>query len=81
MDDMTHDQPAEPGDVIAIHGHHLGEPERTGEILEVLGEPGHVHFRVRWEDGRESIFYPASDAVVRSSRKARRTKKRLPARS
>ena len=25
------------GDVVAIHGHHLGEPERLGEILEILG--------------------------------------------
>ena len=28
---------AKVGDVVAIHGHHLGEPERLGEILEILG--------------------------------------------
>lgn len=35
-----------------ISGHRLGEPERIGEILEVLGEPGREH-RVRWDDDRE----------------------------
>ncbi len=53
------------GDLVEIHGHQVGEHARLGEILEVLGEPGHPHFRVRWEDGRESIFYPSSDAIVR----------------
>lgn len=56
---------AEVGDVVAVHGHHLGESERFGEILEVLGPPDHVHFRVRWEDERESIFYPGNDASIR----------------
>jgi len=35
------------------------------EILEVLGEPSHRHYRVRWDDGRESIFFPGSDATIR----------------
>jgi hypothetical protein len=30
----------------------------------VLGEPGHEHYRVRWEDGSETIVYPSSDAKV-----------------
>jgi hypothetical protein len=59
-----------PGDVIEVAGHKLGEAARTGEILEVLGEPGNPHFRVRWEDGHESIFYPSNDAVVRPARRA-----------
>jgi hypothetical protein len=66
---------AEVGDVVAIHGHHLGEPERLGEILEVLGESDHVHFRVRWDDDRESIFYPGNDASVRVRRRKREVKK------
>jgi hypothetical protein len=49
-----------------VSGHHVGEPERTGEILELLGEPSHQHFRVRWDDdGHESLFYPGSDATIR----------------
>ncbi len=60
-------QSGRKGDVVAISGHHVGERERIGEILEVLGAPDHVHYRVRWDDGAESVFYPGSDASVRSS--------------
>ena len=56
------------GDVIAISGHHVGEAERLGEILEVLGEADRVHYRVLWENGTESVFYPGSDATIRRSR-------------
>ena len=57
--------PAEVGDRIEITGHAVGDAPRTGEIIEVLGESGHEHFRVRWEDGHESINFPAEDAVIR----------------
>jgi hypothetical protein len=57
-------EPAQPGDVIEITGHAVGDAPRTAEIVEVLGEPGHEHFRVRWEDGHESIFFPGEDAQV-----------------
>lgn len=62
---------AKVGDVVAVHRHHIGEPERLGEILEVLGEGDHVRFRVRWDD-HESIFYPGNDATVRIRRRPRR---------
>lgn len=55
---------AEIGDLIVIEGHRVGEGRRMGEILEVLGAPGEQHFRVRWEDGRETLFYPGGDARV-----------------
>ena len=55
----------EVGDVIVVAAHRVGEPERTAEIVEVLGDAGRPHFRVRWDDGRETIFYPGSDAIVR----------------
>ena len=69
---MTETYHPHSGDVVSIHGHHVGEAERTGEVLEVLGEPGHEHFRVRWEDGHESLFYPSSDAVVRPAKNGRK---------
>ena len=59
------------GDVIVIAGHHVGAAERIGEILEVLGGPEHVRYRVRWDDGGESIFYPGSDATIRPARRHR----------
>jgi len=65
---------ATPGDVVVIHGHRLGEKERLGEILEVFGAPGHEHFRVRWDDGRESVFYPGNDAIIRTRRRRKEVK-------
>ena len=58
-------KPAQMGDVIEITGHSVGDAPRSAEILEVLGEPGREHFRVRWEDGHESIFFPGDDATIR----------------
>jgi hypothetical protein len=56
---------ATPGDRIVIRGHHVGEPDRDGEILEVLGDDGQPPYLVRWtDDDRVSRFYPGSDAHV-----------------
>ena len=61
------EEPYEPqvGDVIEVTGHRVGEAPRLGEILEVVGEAEHRHYRVRWDDGHESLYYPSSDATVR----------------
>ena len=66
--------PIQVGDRIEITGHAVGDAPRNGEIIEVLGEAGHEHFRVRWEDGHESISFPAEDAVI-THPKARRPRK------
>ena len=58
-------KPARAGDKIVVAGHAVGVPGKTGEIVEVIGEPGHERFRVRWEDGHESIFSPGEDALIR----------------
>jgi len=60
----VHGKPARAGDKISVAGHAVGVPGKMGEILEVVGESGHERFRVRWEDGHESIFFPAEDAVI-----------------
>jgi hypothetical protein len=71
---------AKPGDWVVVHAHALGEPERAGEILEVLGDPGHERFRVRWDEEHESVFYPGSDAGIRrASSSAGRRGERRPA--
>ena len=56
---------AERGDVLVVHGHAVGRLERSGEILEVLGEPGHEHYLVRWDETHESLVYPSSDVSIR----------------
>jgi hypothetical protein len=53
------------GDRIVIKGHHLGEPGRDCEVLEVRGSDGGPPFLVRWEDsGHTALFFPGPDAVV-----------------
>jgi len=53
---------ASVGDEILVDGPHLGDPPRSGEVIEVRQQGGVVHYSVRWEDGHESIFFPGSDA-------------------
>jgi hypothetical protein len=55
--------PGHAGDWIEVHLPGGGAPRR-GEILEVLGGPGHEHYLVRWTDEHESIYYPADGAVI-----------------
>lgn len=62
-------KPVQVGDRIEITGHSVGDAPKRAEVLEVLGETGHEHFRVRWEDGHESIYFPGEDAVIRRPRK------------
>ena len=64
MEKTVQGKPARVGDEIVITGHSVGDSPRTAEILEILGESGHERFRVRWEDGHESIFFPADDATI-----------------
>ena len=53
------------GDVIVVGGHSVGSERTMGEILEIRGEPEHERYRIRWEDGHESIFHPADgDATI-----------------
>ena len=56
---------ASTGDQIIIQGHHLGEPSRDGEIIEVRGTDGAPPYVVRWSDsGHEVIFFPGPDATI-----------------
>lgn len=50
---------------IEIAGRGVGDSSRHGEILEVLGVESSPHYRVRWEDGHESILYPGETTRVR----------------
>ncbi len=56
---------AHPGDEIVIRGHHVGEHERKGEIIEVHGDDDGPPYLVRWDDdGHESWLFPGPDAHV-----------------
>ena len=41
-----------------------GGPSRRGQIVEVLGAPGHEHYRVRWDEQHESLHFPAQGTRV-----------------
>jgi hypothetical protein len=57
-------RPPQPGDRIVIRAHRQGQPERVGEILEVVGS-ARLRYRVRWMEGdRESVVYPGEDVFV-----------------
>ena len=47
---------AQVGDMVAVDNMELGHPPRKGEVLEVMAEGETQHYRVRWDDGHESIF-------------------------
>lgn len=55
---------ARVGDQIVVDSDQLGHPPRRGEVIEVLGEVETRHYRVRWDDGHESIFFPGSSSHV-----------------
>ena len=60
----TSTKPVAAGDAVEVTGHKVGDTARHGRIVEVLGEPGHLHYRIAWEDGRESVLYPSSDLRI-----------------
>lgn len=54
---------ARPDDWIEVDGL-PGWAPRRGQILEVLGRPGHEHYRVRWDEEHESIFFPTEGTAI-----------------
>ena len=56
---------ASVGDRLVIRGHHVGEADRDGEILQVRGGEGEPPYLVRWsDDGRVALVFPGPDAFV-----------------
>jgi hypothetical protein len=55
---------ASKGDRLVTHGRVVGEHDRVVEIVEVLGPEGMPPFRVRAENGHETIMSPGPDTMV-----------------
>jgi hypothetical protein len=56
---------ANRGDRIIVESTHVGQPRRQGEVVEVVsGDGGHEHYRVRWDDDHESLYFPSSGCRV-----------------
>ena len=56
------------GDQIVVETTTLDTPPRKGEVLEVIGSGDNRHYRVRWQDGHESIYFPGPDAHLSEPR-------------
>lgn len=54
---------SKPGDLIAVETETVGQRERKGEILEIVEGTLGVSYRVRWNDGHESLLQPAAGSV------------------
>ena len=55
---------ARPGDVLEVRGV-ADAPPRRGVILAVVGEGPHLHYHVRWDERRESLFFPGDGRGIR----------------
>ncbi len=66
---------AKVGDELVVDGVRTGDPTRKAEILEILQAGGVLHYRVRWDDGQEALFYPGSTTHVVHLSKARATRR------
>jgi hypothetical protein len=54
---------AKVGDRIVVESEKVGQPDREGEILEVIEASYGTRFRVLWEDGHESTIRPSVGAA------------------
>ena len=52
------------GDDIVVETGTLDARPRRGRIVEIIGVGERQHYRVRWEDGHESVFFPGPDAHI-----------------
>jgi len=51
------------GDRVVVESESTDRPSRTGVIEEVLREEPSARYRIRWDDGHESIYTPAAGAL------------------
>jgi hypothetical protein len=51
---------ANVGDRIVVESEHVGTPPREGEVLEIVEGGVAVSYRIRWDDGHESLYAPAA---------------------
>jgi hypothetical protein len=62
-------------DRIAVESERVGQPVREGDVLEVLSAGPDVHYRIRWADGHETVFFPVAGSmtVIAKASRARKT--------
>lgn len=53
----------EPGTRVAVEAESTERAARTGVIEEVVRDDPHPRYRIRWDDGHESVYTPAAGAL------------------
>jgi hypothetical protein len=48
---------------VAVESESSERSARTGVIREVVRDDPHPRYRIRWDDGHESIYTPAAGAL------------------
>jgi hypothetical protein len=51
------------GDRVKVESESTERPPRTGVIEEVVHGPPSPRYRIRWDDGHESIYTPSAGAL------------------
>jgi Domain of unknown function (DUF1918) len=51
------------GDRVVVEAEQVGRPARSGVIQEVLESERRARYRIRWDDGHESIYTPDAGAL------------------
>ncbi len=51
------------GERVVVESESLQRPPRTGVIEEVVREEPTPRYRIRWDDGHESVYTPADGAL------------------
>ena len=51
------------GDRVKVESQSTERPPRTGVVVEVVQRAPSPRYRIRWDDGHESIYTPAAGAL------------------
>jgi len=68
----------EVGKRVVAESESTDRPPRTGVIQEVLRDDPSPRYRIRWDDGHESIYTPASGALRAPHSRSRKRRTRQP---
>ncbi|AKN73350.1 MULTISPECIES: DUF1918 domain-containing protein [Streptomyces] len=63
---------ASKGDRLVKHGRVVGQHDHVVEVVEVLGPEGNPPYRVRAEDGHETVLSPGPDCVLEPKKEQQR---------
>jgi hypothetical protein len=51
------------GDRVVAESESTERAPRRGEVIEVVREDPHPRYRIRWDDGHETIYTPAAGSL------------------